>query len=62
MYSERGGGDIIWVLREYSFAGGEVQSSTMPDEKDIGALYRCLGEKLQIYFLFIIFKNMLSAQ
>jgi hypothetical protein len=32
MYTERGGGDIIWGIRymvngEYPFAGGDVQSS-----------------------------------
>jgi hypothetical protein len=33
MYSERGGGDIIWVLHgEYTFAGGEVQSTMILDE------------------------------
>ncbi len=35
MYTERGGGDIIWgklVHGEYPFAGGDVQFSMMLEE------------------------------
>ena len=33
MYTERGGGDIIWGIHgEYPFAGGDVQSSMILDE------------------------------
>ncbi len=33
MYTDRGGGDIIWGIHgEYPFAGGDVQSSMSLDE------------------------------